>query len=79
MIKKHIIQRFLVIPITLKLRVVHIRKKIKNIDFLKMALTILIKFSGLIAHSKPNNMTLSSFAEKIPETKINFFFCVTVA
>ena len=39
-----------------------------------MALTILIKFCGFIVHSKSNNMTLSAFPEKIPETekKINF-------
>ena len=34
-----------------------------------MAPTILIKFCGFIAHSKPNNMTQSAFPEKIPETK----------
>ena len=41
-----------------------------------MALTILIKFCGFIVHSKPNNMTLSAFPEKIPETGkfyFNFF------
>ena len=38
-----------------------------------MAPTILIKFCGLIVHSKPNNMILSAFAEKIPETGKIFF------
>ena len=33
---------------------------------------ILIKFSGFIVYSKPNNMTLSSFPGKIPETRIFF-------
>ena len=40
-----------------------------------MALTILFKFCGFIVHSKPNNMTLSAFPRKIPETrKIVFKF-----
>ena len=53
------------------------RKKNKNLDFLKMAPTILIKFCGLIEHSKPNNMTLTAFPGKIPETrKIVFKFSV---
>ena len=42
-----------------------------------MALTILFKFCVFIAHSKPNNMTLTAFPGKIPETsKIVFLiFC----
>ena len=40
-----------------------------------MAPTILIKFCGFIVHSKHNNMTLSAFPGKIPETgKIYFKF-----
>ena len=39
------------------------KKKIKNFDFLKNALTIFIKFCGFIEHSNPNNMTLSAFPE----------------
>ena len=40
-----------------------------------MAQTILIKLSGFIGHSKSNNMALSAFPEKIPETrKIVFNF-----
>ena len=38
-----------------------------------MAPTTLIKFCGFIVSSKPNNMALSTFPRKIPET--NFFFC----
>ena len=34
-----------------------------------MAQTILIKFCTFIEHSKPNNMTLSAFPGKIPETE----------
>ena len=41
-----------------------------------MAPTILTKFCGFIEHSRPNNMTLSAFPEKIPETrKIVLIFC----
>ena len=29
----------------------------------------LIKFCGFTVHSKPNNMTLSTFPEKIPDTE----------
>ena len=40
-----------------------------------MAITILIKFCGFIVHTKHNNMTLSAFPGKIPETgKIYFNF-----
>ena len=48
--------------------VVHIRKIIKISNFTNMTPTILIKFFGFIAHSKPNNIKLSAFPEKIPET-----------
>ena len=34
-----------------------------------MAPTILIKCCRFIVHSKHNNMTLSAFPEKIPETE----------
>ena len=60
-------------PLPPELRVVHIRKK--NSIFSKMAPAILIKFCEFIAHSKSNNMTLSDFRGKIPETrKIVFNF-----
>ena len=36
-----------------------------------MAPTILIKFCGFTGHSKPNNVTLSAFPKKIPETEKN--------
>ena len=36
-----------------------------------MVPTILIKLCGLIVHSKPNNVTLSAFPEKIAETEKN--------
>ena len=42
-----------------------------------MAPTILIKFCGLIVHSKPNNVILVNFPRKIPETGkifLKFFF-----
>ena len=41
-----------------------------------MAPTILIKFCGLIVHSKPDNVILANFPGKIPETGkifLNFF------
>ena len=44
------------------------KKKIKSFFFSKMAQTILIKFCGLIVHSKPNNVILANFSGKIPET-----------
>ena len=44
-----------------------------------MAPTILIKFCGFIAHSKPNNMTLSAFPKEIPETKKIVFNFPSVA
>ena len=51
------------------------RKKLKNFIFSKMAPTILFKFCEFIVHSKHNNMTLSAFPGKIPETgKIYFNF-----
>ena len=61
-----------------KLRVVHMRKKLKMSNFSKMVLTILIKFCGVIVHSKPNNMTLSAFPEKIPETRKMVFNFLSV-
>ena len=59
---------------TPKLRVVHIRKKLKILIFSKMAPTILIKFCVFIAHSNLNNMALSAFPEKIVVTRIFFNF-----
>ena len=47
--------------------------KLENLIFSKMAPTILIKFCALIAHSKPNNVILANFPEKIPETVKIFF------
>ena len=44
-----------------------------------MAPTILIKFCGFIVHSKPNNMTLSAFPGKIPETRKIVFNFLSVA
>ena len=41
-----------------------------------MVPTIFIKFCGFIVHSKPNNVTLSAFPEKIPETEKNVNFSV---
>ena len=60
-----------------KLTVFHIRKKFKILVFSKMAPTIFIKCCGFIVHSKPNNITLSAFPGKIPETWkifLKFFF-----
>ena len=45
------------------------RKNMKISIFSKVAPTIFMKFCGFIAHSKPNNVTLSAFPEKIPETE----------
>ena len=45
---------FLVFPLPLKLRAVHIIKEFKISNFSKIALTILIKFCDFIVHSKPN-------------------------
>ena len=41
-----------------------------------MAPTKLIKFCGFTVHSKPNNVTLPAFPEKIPETekKLTFLY-----
>ena len=51
------------------------KKKFKILIFSKMALTVFIKFWEFIVYSKRNNMTLSAFPEKIPETtKIVFNF-----
>ena len=44
-----------------------------------MAPTILIKFCGFRVHSKPNNMTLSVFPGKIPETRKIVFNFLSVA
>ena len=55
-----------IFPLPLKLRVVHIRKKISI--FSKMAPTM-IKFCGLIIHSEPNYMVLSVFPEKTLKLK----------
>ena len=52
------------------------RKKLKILIFSKMAPTNLIKFFGFIVHSQPNNMTLSAFPEKVPETEKNIFFII---
>ena len=60
-------------PLSLKLRVVHKRKKLKIFIFSKMVPTILFKFCGFIVHSKHNNMTLSAFPGKIPETGKKYF------
>ena len=46
--------------------------------FSKTTTTNLIKFCGFIVHLKPNNMTLSAFPGKIPETEENIleiFLC----
>ena len=60
---------------TLKIKGSSRKKKFKIFIFSKMAPTKLIKFCGVIVHSKPNNMTLSAFPGKIPETrKIDFNF-----
>ena len=52
------------------------KKKFKISIFSKMAPTILIKFCGLMVHSKPNNMILSDFPGKILEIgKILYLGC----
>ena len=61
--RKYLEPSFLVFTLTLKLRVVHI-KKFKILVFSEMAQTILIKICGFIVHSKPNDMTLSTFPGK---------------
>ena len=68
---KYLLYGLSVFKLSPKLRVVHIRKKIKISIFSKMALTIFMKICGFIVglHSKPNNMTLPVFSGKIPETK----------
>ena len=55
------------------------RKKFKTLIFSKMATTVLINFRGFIVHSKPNNMTLSAFPGKIPETRKIVFNFLSVA
>ena len=49
------------------------KKKCKIFIFSKMASTISIKFCGFIVHSKHNNMTLSAFPGKIPDTGKTYF------
>ena len=65
---------FLVFPLPLKLRVIHIRK-----IFLNMALTIWLKFFRFIVHQR-STMTISALLSKFTEAR-NFLliFCVTVA
>ena len=43
-----------------------------------MAPTKLIKFCRFTVHSKPNNMTLSIFPGKIPETRNIYIFLISV-
>ena len=50
-----------------KIKGIHIRKNFLNLISSKMAPTILIKFCGLIVHSKPNNVKLTHFPAKIPK------------
>ena len=78
--RKYLEPIFLFFTLTLKLRVVHIRKHLKILIFSKIAPTIFIKFCGLIVHSKPNNVKLANFLEKIPETGKIFlkFFSVSL-
>ena len=70
---------FLVFSLPLKLRVVHMRKKLKILIFSKMAITILVNFCRFIVHSKLNNMAPSAFPEKILVTRIIFFNFLSVA
>ena len=62
---------FLAFPLPLKLRVVHIRTKLKISIFSKMVPRNVIEFCALIVHSKPNNMIglLSGFHAKILKRK----------
>ena len=48
-------------------------KKIKKFYFLKNGSNDFDQFCGFIVHSKPNNVTLSAFPEKIPETEKKSF------
>ena len=66
---------FLVFPLPLKLRVVHIRKILKFLTFSKMAPTILIKFSGLtIAYIKnPTTRYCRLYPEKSLKLEKIFF------
>ena len=64
---------FFSFPPTLKLRVVHTRKKFKKLIFSKISPTILIKFCGLIVHSKNNSVILANSPGKIPETGKIYF------
>ena len=65
-----------VFDLPLKLRVVHIRKNYKISFYSKMAPTKLLKLCGFSVHSKPNNVTLSAFPEKIPETEKKCIFLI---
>ena len=69
---------FLVFALPLKLTVVH-KKIFKILILSKKAVTILIKFCEFIVHSKPNNVTLSAFPGKIPETRKMVFNSLSVA
>ena len=62
-----------------KLRVVHIRKKIKIFIFSKMAPTIFIKFCGFIILWNPNNMALSAFPDKILVNRKYYFYFLFVS
>ena len=56
-----------------KLTVVHLRQNLKfRFSKKKWFLTIFIKFSGFIEHSKPNYLTLSYFIGKFPEKNLYF-------
>ena len=44
-----------------------------------MAQTILIKFSGFKVYSKPNNLRLSAFPRKFPETRKIYYSIYTLA
>ena len=58
---------------TLKLTDVCIRKKFKIFIFIRMALTILIKFCGFNVHSTTNNLTLLAFPGKSPEARKPYY------
>ena len=64
---------FYVFDLLSKVRVDHIRKKIKIFIFSKMAPTIFIKFCDFIVHSNPKNIVLSAFPGKIVLTRKIFF------
>ena len=58
--------RFLSFPPTPKIEGGSHKNKLNILIFSNMSPTILIKFCGLIGHSKPNNMALSAFPGKNP-------------